>query len=192
MRFFICLLLVSFFFSCGESKEDDFRFRNGRSKTNKKIRQSKTDTSSKKNQPSGQETKQNQLKKFFLPIKITKDLPSLHIKSNDNKRIQFSSEAGTISLLAIQNGVLSVNDSETSYHLVISLNNNRSFNFLLEKSATTLKASAGQQIKEKEIIAETTGLTTFYILENGKELTLCLHNIESSVPIIKELSSDNC
>ena len=203
MKFFICLLLLSFIFSCGESKKDSFRFRDGRSQQkNNKPRQPRSNKNSDKtNDQSGQEAKQSQpyqeaeqsqSYKFAFPISLIKDTLSLHIKSIDNKRIQLSSEEGVISLLAIQSGVLSLNNLEAYYHLVINPNNSKSFNFLLEKSTATLKADDGQQVKKEEVIAETTGSVTFYILENGKELVLCLHDIKSSIPITKELSLTNC
>lgn len=136
-------------------------------------------------EPAGEES-------FVFPVQITKDLSQLMIQSSDNRRIHLSASGGDMILLAPQSGSLSTEILEDHYHLTIVASKDRMLNFLLEKSKTTLKLSETTQVAQRQLIAQTSGPVVLYISKDGEDLVLCLGDISASIPIIKDLSLENC
>ena len=217
MKFFIILYLSLSLMSCivGDTKDSAFRDRertepraratNKNSSNEKPSSETQNEESSSEAQQKTQNNQQknsqknfnknqaeDQNKTFIFPVEITDDLESLKIESSDNKRIHISAVGGDMFLLAPQTGSLSIKNLKDSYHLEISIPKERKLNLLLEKSKTILKVNSESQVTQRQFIAQTSGVAIFYISKDSKDLVLCLGDIQASVPIIKNLSIENC
>ena len=96
-------------------------------------------------------------------------------------------------ILAPQSGALSIKNVKNKYQIVISIPKGRYINLLLEKPKTSLKVKPNTQVKQRQLIAQTDSSAIFYIsTKDGKDLVLCLGDISAKIPIIKNLSLENC
>ena len=208
MKIFIILYLSLSLMSCIASNTGNSAFKD-RGRTKSKVRTTNKKSPNKKPSSEVQKDTQNnqqknnkrnsnknkekaQNKTFIFPVEITDNLKSLKIESSGNKQIHISAVGGDMLLLAPQAGVLSIKTLKNSYHLEILIPKKRKINLLLEKSKTILKANSASQVIQKQPIAQTSGAAVFYISRDSKNLVLCLGDIEASIPIIKNLSIENC
>ena len=207
MKAFILFLSSFLFISCAFVDDSDSVFRD-RGKTTTKARSIIKEDDSNKANSSQNATEANEQtetsaqtetktpspeeESFVFPVEITENLESLKIESSDNKRIHISAVGGNMIVLAPKTGFLSVNSLGNNYHIEIIIPNGRSLSFLLEKSKTTLKTDSKTEVSQKQAIAQTSGSAIFYIAKDGKDLVLCLGEIKAKIPIIKNLSLENC
>lgn len=189
--------------SCRTGNNEDSAFKH-RDRTETRARTAKKNSSNEAQQDTQNNQRENsqsnsnknqaevQNKSFIFPVEITDDLKSLKIESSDNKRIHISAVGGDIFLLAPQTGSLSIKTLKDFYHLEILIPKGRKLNLLLEKSKTILQVSSTSQVIQRQPIAQTSGSAVFYISKDSKELILCLGDIKAGIPIIKNLSIENC
>ncbi|MBC6415309.1 MAG: hypothetical protein GDA46_02845 [Bdellovibrionales bacterium] len=202
-------LFIPFFFffisSCFSSSEESSRFRNDRAKTEGRKRNvetkesdsySEVDSKSNEKEKATSSKEKSILSNFLNFSQAYNDLISLHIKSDDNKKIQIFPKLKankSLAILSPYKNLISVKDRGEDYHLVLK-KEIESLNLLFKKPGTTLKVKDKDQVQKGDIIAEIKGPYTFYVLSNDEEIatTLCLHKIDSNVTITKELPKENC
>jgi len=204
MKLFILFVLVFPLISCVVSDDEGSAFRD-RERTQNRPRTANNRPDQEQSSSTGEQAPaeqqvpspvsrppQNADRNLIFPVEITDRLESIKLESSDNKRIHISAVGGNMSLLSPYSGSLTIKTSGDHFHFEVSILGGRKFNLLTEKTKTIVKVSDQSRVQSRQIIAETSGVATIYISKDSQDLVLCLGDITASIPIIKNLSLDNC
>ena len=213
MKFFNPFLLIALAFSLSsclkeeERKyEDEGRFQGGRTKQEQpKPRTplgtpSKTTVVSDNQQPvnAASPTGESASESLIFPVNLSSEHNSLSLQSSDNQKFTISAEPKEkpINLVASLSGRLSITTTENLHTLVLSPTTSSKILYAeLTVENTTLLATNGSTLNQRQTIATTKNPIVFYVKENKELTVLCfpINKISEQIQVAKNFKDHpNC
>ena len=204
VKFFSLFLLIALAFnlsSCLPEEEDSRRFKEGRSKREGSRKRTKRPTIVSDNQqpvntasPTGESASES----LIFPVTLSSEHNSLSLQSSDSQKFTISAEPKEkpINLVASLSGTLSITTTENLHTLVLSSTTSSKILYAeLTVENTTLLATNGSTLNQKQTIATTKNPIVFYVKENKELTVLCfsINKISEQVQVAKNFTDHpNC
>ena len=182
--------------SCIRDEEDNRRFhgRNKLEQPEKRASPKKTTVFSEQKSPEDATAPVSDSSKesLIFPFVLSSDHNALVFESIDNSAYKASisakPEEKPVRLVSGFSGRLSITTNNGLHTLTISSpTNNKVLYFELSEENTTLMSSNEVDVKQKQILAETTKPVAFYVKENGELTVLCFSfdNLSQKINMVK-------
>ena len=150
-------------------------------------------------EPQGEQIKatpSNKPKDLIFPLDLTHHR-ELHILGQNDSQIQLSvrPKEKPLRLLAGWSGQVSIETENSAITLTLySSRHNKSIHYILSEADTTLQASDGQSVQQKDILAETTHPLIFSISHEGDPTPICLsvNNLSQKIKVVENIPSSGC